>query len=78
MGSSQEAPKIPILRTVVHPRYPSISMAKRKKPAAVAPGRKGGEATAKSLTPKQRAEMARNAASARWNAAKKNPKGRGE
>ena len=41
-------------------------MAKRKNPAAVALGRKGGKATAKKLTMEQRAEMARKAAVARW------------
>ena len=41
-------------------------MSKQKNPAAVALGRKGGEATAKKLTPKQRTESARNAAQARW------------
>jgi hypothetical protein len=37
-----------------------------KNPAAVALGKKGGEATAKKLTPQQRKESARNAAQARW------------
>lgn len=41
-----------------------------KNPAAVALGRlgglKGGQARAESLSPKQRAEIARNAAKARW------------
>jgi hypothetical protein len=41
-------------------------MAKRKNPAAVALGRKGGKATAKKLTVEQRAEGARKAAVARW------------
>ena len=44
--------------------------AKRKNPAAVALGRKGGlkggKARAAKLTPEQRAESARNAAVARW------------
>jgi hypothetical protein len=43
---------------------------KRKDPAAVALGRKGGKASAKArmkkLTPEQRTEFARNAANARW------------
>ena len=34
--------------------------------AAVTLGRKGGKATAKNLTPEQRAEMASKAATARW------------
>lgn len=41
-------------------------MAKRKDPAAVALGRKGGKATARRLTPEQRTEAARKAARARW------------
>jgi hypothetical protein len=41
-------------------------MAPRKDPAAVTLGRKGGKATAKNLTPEQRAEMASKAATARW------------
>lgn len=36
-------------------------MAKRKNPAAVALGRRGGKARAQKLTPKQRAESARKA-----------------
>jgi hypothetical protein len=48
------------------------SMVKRKNPAAVALGRKGGKATAKNLTPEQRADMARRAAVARWKVAKVN------
>jgi hypothetical protein len=43
-----------------------LVMAKRKNPAAVALGRKGGKATAKKLTKEQRAESARQAAAARW------------
>src|SRR5579872_7503105 len=42
------------------------AMAKRKNPAAVSLGRRGGKATARSLTPAQRSKMARNAARARW------------
>jgi len=45
-------------------------MAKRKNPAAVALGRKGGKkggpARAASMTPEERAASARNAALARW------------
>lgn len=37
-----------------------------KDAAAVSLGRKGGKARAKSLTPKQRAEIAQAAATARW------------
>jgi hypothetical protein len=38
----------------------------RKNPAAVALGRKGGQATAAKLTPEQRSEAARKAVEARW------------
>jgi hypothetical protein len=38
-----------------------------KDPAAAALGRKGGAARAKAMTSKQRAEIARKAAKARWN-----------
>lgn len=38
----------------------------KKNPAAVALGRKGGQATAKKLSQKERTESARNAAQARW------------
>jgi len=41
-------------------------MAKRKSPAAVALGRKGGKASAQKLTHEQRREKARKAAQARW------------
>jgi hypothetical protein len=45
-------------------------MAKKKKnPAAVALGRKGGKASARRLTREQRTEKARKAAKARWNKA---------
>jgi hypothetical protein len=53
LGRQEEAPKKP-----------------RKNAAAVALGRrgglKGGKARAKSLTPQQRAEIAKKAAAARW------------
>jgi len=41
-------------------------MAKRKNPAAVALGRKGGKASAEKLTQEQRSEKARKAAQSRW------------
>ncbi len=51
---------------------------KKKDPAAVALGRRGGRASAKArmkkLTPEQRTEYARNAANARWSS-KKGPTG---
>ena len=41
-------------------------MPKKKDPAAVRLGRKGGKASAQKLTPKQRSEKARKAAEALW------------
>jgi len=41
---------------------------KRKNPAAVALGRKGGKNSRKNLTPEQRKELAQKAAKARWKA----------
>jgi hypothetical protein len=41
-------------------------MAKRKNPAAVALGRRGGKARLKKLTAEKRSEVARTAALARW------------
>ena len=41
-------------------------MAKRKDPAAVKLGRRGGKARGKNMTPEQRSESARRAALARW------------
>ena len=51
------APRIVIL---------SYLMAKRKNPAAVALGRKGGKTTAKRLTAAERSASAKKAAAARW------------
>jgi hypothetical protein len=47
--------------------------AKRKDPAAVSLGRRGGKARLKTMTKEQRSELARNAVLARW--ARKSPKG---
>jgi hypothetical protein len=47
---------------------------KRKDPAAVALGRKGGRARTSALTKEQRSEIASAAAKARWAKAKKKPK----
>ena len=44
---------------------------KRKDPAAVALGRKGGKARLKTMTPEERSELARQAAAKRWAKAKK-------
>jgi hypothetical protein len=41
-------------------------VAKRKNPAAVSLGRKGGKARLKTMTQKERTEAAKNAARARW------------
>jgi aminoglycoside phosphotransferase len=43
----------------------------KKNPAAVHLGRKGGKAAAKNRTKKERAELARKAARARWSKAQK-------
>lgn len=52
-------------------------MAKKKKnPAAVALGRKGGRATAKNRTAEERSEAARKAVNARWKKAGKLTKGK--
>ena len=52
------------------------SMAKRKNPAAVALGRKGGKNSRKNLTAEERTELARKAAAVRWkDQAKKKTKG---
>jgi hypothetical protein len=48
-------------------------MAKKKSPAAVQLGRKGGKAAAKKRTPQERKEHARKAALARWKRTKENP-----
>ena len=45
-------------------------MAKKKNPAAVALGRRGGKNSRVNLTPKNRTELARKAAAARWAKAK--------
>jgi len=44
---------------------------KKKDPAAVALGRKGGRATFKDMTPEQRSAVARRAVKARWAKARK-------
>ena len=41
-------------------------MAKKKNPAAVALGRKGGKRSRINLMPEQRTELAKKAAGARW------------
>lgn len=42
------------------------SLMKRKNPAAVALGRKGGRTRMKNMTAEERTKLARQAASARW------------
>ena len=49
-------------------------MAKKKNPAAVALGRKGGKARKKALTQEQLSDAARKAVQARW--AKQKPEGK--
>lgn len=46
-------------------------MAKRKNPAAVALGRKGGKARLKTMTASERSEYSRKASEARWAKRKK-------
>jgi hypothetical protein len=41
-------------------------MAKKKNPAAVALGKRGGKARLTKMTPEERTEVARKAATARW------------
>jgi hypothetical protein len=50
---------------------------KRKDPAAVSLGRRGGKARVRNMTPEARSESARIAAMARWFKAKKAPTKRG-
>jgi hypothetical protein len=45
-------------------------MAKKKNPAAVALGRKGGKNSRINLTPEERKELAQRAATARWGQSK--------
>jgi hypothetical protein len=52
-------------------------MAKKKDPAAVALGKKGGKARAKKLTPEELSEQGRKAVAARWARAKKGKMERG-
>jgi len=47
-----------------------VKRKKRKNPAAVALGRKGGKARVKNLSPEERSESARKAVQARWKKAK--------
>jgi hypothetical protein len=53
-------------------------MAKRKDPAAVALGKRGGKARLTKMTPEQRRVVAQKAAAARWKEAKDKPKAKGE
>jgi general stress protein YciG len=48
-------------------------MAKKKNPAAVALGRKGGKARLKTMTPEERSEIARKAGKAGGRGRKKEP-----
>ena len=59
----------PSLHTAVH-IYLSEMAAKRKNPAAVALGRKGGKNSRVNLTPEKREALAKKAAAARWDQAK--------
>ena len=52
-----------------------LLMAKRKNPAAVALGRRGGKNSRKYLEPEERTALAQKAAAARWAKAKRNQRG---
>lgn len=52
------------MRTARH--FPLMAKKQQKDPAAVALGRKGGQARAKRLTKAERSEAARKAAQVRW------------
>ena len=58
------------IRTAAYRLVPMGEEKKRKNPAAVALGRRGGKQTAQNLTPEQRSGMARKAVQARWAKAK--------
>ena len=58
------------LHTAVHIIMRMAEKRKRKNPAAVALGRRGGARSRINLTPEQRTELARRAAAARWAKAK--------
>jgi hypothetical protein len=47
-----------------------MAKTKKKNPAAVALGRKGGKNSRANLTPEQRTQLAQKAAAARWKKAK--------
>lgn len=47
-------------------RKKSLKMSKKKNPAAMELGRKGGKVRASRLTPQERQESARKAVQARW------------
>lgn len=50
-------------------------MAKKKDPAAVSLGKKGGRARTQQMTPEQRRDLARKAAQARWAHSKRQQSG---
>jgi hypothetical protein len=60
-----------LLHTAVH--HILAEMAKKKNPAAVALGRKGGRNSRANLPPEERTALAKKAAMARWKAVKKKP-----
>jgi hypothetical protein len=68
LDTNQRAASVVAAATGERPR--TSSRPKRKNPAAVALGRKGGlkggKARAASLSPEERSEIARRAAAARW------------
>jgi len=74
---SSKEPDINQLAARIVERATATPHKRRKNPAAVALGRrgglKGGKARAAALTPEERSAIAKRAAKARWKAAKKQP-----
>ena len=70
-GTTAQRKSILRFRTAAYTLEPMAEKKKRKDPAAVALGRRGGKKTAQNLTPEQRSKLARNAVRARWKKAKK-------
>lgn len=64
--ASQRAFNIVQEATGEEPKYDPAAEEEKKDPAAVALGRRGGKARAKTLTEKERIESARRAAKTRW------------
>jgi hypothetical protein len=66
-GERRPAVKVTRIATEDEPEhYGAGPQSEGKDPAAVALGRKGGQARAKSMSPKRRAQIAKKAARVRW------------